>query len=76
MFCYQCEQTDRTGERAGCAGPLGNCGKDEATSDVQDLLIHSVKGIAQYASRARVLGAGDDEAAGSSCTRCSPRSPT
>ncbi|MFI1566506.1 hydroxylamine reductase [Streptomyces sp. NPDC020490] len=64
MFCYQCEQTDRTGEVPGCAGPLGNCGKDEATSDVQDLLIHSVKGIAQYASRARALGAADDEAAG------------
>ncbi|GGY97378.1 hydroxylamine reductase [Streptomyces poonensis] len=64
MFCYQCEQADRTGAVPGCAGPLGNCGKDPATADVQDLLIHSVKGIAQYASRARALGAGNDEAAG------------
>ncbi|MFI2435879.1 hydroxylamine reductase [Streptomyces sp. NPDC018693] len=63
MFCYQCEQADRTGAVHGCAGPVGNCGKDPATADVQDLLIHSVKGIAQYASRARALGVPDDEAA-------------
>lgn len=63
MFCYQCEQTDRSGATAGCAGPLGNCGKNPVTSDLQDLLIHAVKGIAQYAAKARALGAGDDEAA-------------
>ncbi|MFE6286079.1 hydroxylamine reductase [Streptomyces sp. NPDC057877] len=64
MFCYQCEQTDRTGDVPGCAGPLGNCGKDPETSDLQDLLLHAVKGIAQYATKARALGAADDEAAG------------
>lgn len=63
MFCYQCEQTDRTGTIAGCGGPVGNCGKDAITSDLQDLLLHAVKGIAQYASRARALDAPDDEAA-------------
>ncbi|WP_380283513.1 hydroxylamine reductase [Kitasatospora purpeofusca] len=63
MFCYQCEQTDRTGATPGCAGLLGNCGKDAATSDLQDLLIHAVEGVAQYASKARALGAPDDEAA-------------
>ncbi|MCN9243068.1 hydroxylamine reductase [Streptomyces sp. RY43-2] len=63
MFCYQCEQADRTGEMLGCAGPLGNCGKDPATADLQDVLIHAVKGIAQYATRARALGAPDEEAA-------------
>ena len=63
MFCYQCEQTDRSGAVVGCAGPLGNCGKDEVTADLQDLLIHAVKGIAQYAVQARALGAADDEAA-------------
>lgn len=63
MFCYQCEQTDRTGAVLGCAGPVGNCGKDETTSDLQDLLIHAVKGIAQYAAKARALDAPDDEAA-------------
>ena len=64
MFCFQCEQTDRTGTVPGCAGPLGNCGKTPETSDLQDLLIHAVKGIAQYAVKARALGAADDEAAG------------
>ncbi|NGO72469.1 hydroxylamine reductase [Streptomyces boncukensis] len=63
MLCYQCEQTDRTGTVPGCAGPLGNCGKDAETSDLQDLLLYAVKGIAQYATRARAMGAADDEAA-------------
>ena len=62
MFCYQCEQTSRTDGVNGCASAVGNCGKDAQTSDLQDLLIHAVKGIAQYAKRARDLGAGDNEA--------------
>jgi hydroxylamine reductase len=64
MFCYQCEQTDRTGAVPGCAGMIGNCGKDANTSDLQDLLIHAAKGIAQYAAKSRALGAPDDDAAG------------
>ena len=80
MFCFQCEQTDRTHAGAasstpvprpglpladlpGCAGARGNCGKDAATADLQDLLVHAVEGIGQYASRARARGAGDDDAA-------------
>lgn len=62
MFCYQCEQTDRSGASPGCGGPVGNCGKNAITSDLQDLLLHAVKGIAQYATRARALGVPDDEA--------------
>ncbi|AJY63286.1 hydroxylamine reductase [Burkholderia glumae] len=62
MFCYQCEQTDRTGARPGCASAKGNCGKDAATADLQDLLIHAVKGIAQYGALARRLGEPDREA--------------
>ncbi len=63
MFCYQCEQTQRTSSgAAGCASQRGNCGKDATTADLQDLLVHAVKGIAQYAKRARVLGAPDREA--------------
>jgi hydroxylamine reductase len=62
VFCYQCEQTDRTGERPGCASSKGNCGKDAATADLQDLLVHAVKGIAQYNRLARVIGAADREA--------------
>ena len=55
MFCYQCEQTAR-GE--SCTGP-GVCGKDIETAALQDLLVHATKGIAQYAHRARQLGASD-----------------
>jgi hydroxylamine reductase len=38
---------------------VGNCGKDETTADLQDLLIHAVKGISMYAHRAQQLGAAD-----------------
>ncbi|MCL2091611.1 MAG: hydroxylamine reductase [Micrococcales bacterium] len=62
MFCYQCEQTDRTGATPGCAVLRGTCGKDETTADLQDVLVHVLKGVGQYATRARALGAGDDDA--------------
>ncbi|WP_175888353.1 hydroxylamine reductase [Burkholderia contaminans] len=62
MFCYQCEQTDRTGTRPGCASAKGNCGKDATTADLQDLLVHAVKGIAQYGAIARAMGAPDRDA--------------
>jgi hydroxylamine reductase len=52
MFCYQCEQTAKG---TGC-NISGVCGKDPATSDLQDLLLYAAKGIAQYTSRARKLG--------------------
>jgi hydroxylamine reductase len=57
MFCYQCEQTS---QGQGCQ-VVGVCGKDENTATLQDLLIHAVKGISQYAHRARILGAADPE---------------
>jgi hydroxylamine reductase len=57
MFCYQCEQTS---QGQGCQ-VVGVCGKDENTATLQDLLIHAVKGISQYAHRARILGAADAE---------------
>ncbi|NOQ63111.1 MAG: hydroxylamine reductase [Methyloprofundus sp.] len=63
MFCYQCEQTTRSDENGdGCQTVAGICGKDENTSDLQDLLIYAIKGVAQYAKRARELGATDIEA--------------
>lgn len=72
MFCYQCEQTDRTptDERPGlpivglpgCATARGNCGKDATTADLQDLLLYVVQGIGQYAKRARASGVPDDAA--------------
>lgn len=56
MFCYQCEQTWRSDSAQGCSEGKGNCGKDATTSDLQDLLVHAIKGMGQYACRARELG--------------------
>jgi hydroxylamine reductase len=57
VFCYQCEQTDRAHGQPGCASAKGNCGKDATTAGLQDLLVHAVKGIAQYAALARAMEA-------------------
>ncbi len=57
MFCYQCEQTAMG---TGCT-VRGVCGKDETTATLQDLLVYATKGIAQYAHRARGMGARDAE---------------
>ncbi len=57
MFCYQCEQT-KGGN--GCT-TQGVCGKDALTANLQDLLLYAVKGIAQFAHRARQLGVTDSE---------------
>lgn len=62
MFCYQCEQTDRTNALPGCASSKGNCGKDATTADLQDLLVFALKGIAQYSRLARSLGIASREA--------------
>lgn len=57
MYCYQCEQA---AGGIGCT-VAGVCGKDARTAALQDLLIHSLKGIGQYAHRARMLGVVDGE---------------
>jgi hydroxylamine reductase len=63
MFCYQCEQTTRSENGDGCgSADVGICGKDAVTSDLQDLLVYAIKGIAQYAKRARELGKTDNAA--------------
>ncbi len=62
MFCYQCEQTNRTDAYVGCGGAKGTCGKDAATADLQDVLVHLCKGIGQYLARARSVGVIDVEA--------------
>src|ERR1700749_1628618 len=59
MFCFQCEQT-RSGVVRGC-NDKGVCGKDEATADLQDLLIHQLKGIGQSRSRLAALARQEDE---------------
>ncbi len=58
MYCYQCEQTARG---VGCER-FGVCGKDPKTSDMQDLLVYTAKGIAMWAHRARKLGIVDVKA--------------
>ncbi|NGX63767.1 MAG: Hydroxylamine reductase [Candidatus Anoxychlamydiales bacterium] len=58
MFCYQCEQTKLA---KSCTGPAGVCGKDETVSDLQDVLVYIVKGIAMYSHRAAVLKKQDEE---------------
>ncbi|HEY8215462.1 MAG TPA: hydroxylamine reductase, partial [Methylocystis sp.] len=62
MFCYQCEQTYRSDEGAGCAGAKGMCGKDATTADLQDILLYVCEGVGQYLHRARQLDATDVEA--------------
>jgi hydroxylamine reductase len=64
MFCYQCEQTTRSATGDGCVTAKGVCGKDSTTADLQDLLVYGIKGIAQYAKRARALGKTDKAADG------------
>ncbi|MBN2655981.1 MAG: hydroxylamine reductase, partial [Spirochaetales bacterium] len=45
MFCFQCQEA--AGNR-GCTR-IGMCGKPEGTSNLQDLLVYTVKGISIYA---------------------------
>ncbi len=45
MFCYQCQET---GMERGCLY-FGACGKTEETANLQDLLLHVVRGIAFWA---------------------------
>ena len=56
MFCMQCEQTEN---HTGCT-VVGNCGKTPETAHLQDLLLYNLKGVAQYAHRARAAGVSDD----------------
>ena len=55
MFCYQCEQA---AGGTGCT-VKGVCGKSDEVALLQDVLVHACKGIAQWAHRARALGATD-----------------
>ncbi len=58
FFCFQCEQTF---EGTGCHSDFGQCGKDPESAVLQDLIIHALKGLSQWAYRARQLGATDSE---------------
>lgn len=59
MFCYQCQET--MGNK-GCALAKGVCGKDAETAELQDLLVHTLKGISAWTVRARDLGLDTTEA--------------
>ena len=52
MFCYQCQEAAK-GE--GCT-IKGVCGKEDTTANLQDLLIHLMKGISVYSTKAKELG--------------------
>lgn len=52
MFCYQCQETAKG---TGCA-LRGVCGKTADVSNLQDLLIYTLKGISAYALKARQAG--------------------
>ncbi|MFA5088951.1 MAG: hydroxylamine reductase [Candidatus Omnitrophota bacterium] len=58
MFCRQCEQTAKG---TGCTA-MGVCGKPSDVAILQDLLIHSLEGLAVYGKMARELGAKSREA--------------
>lgn len=50
MFCYQCQETARG---TGC-NVRGVCGKTEEVAKLQDLLIYTLKGIAQIVRRSGI----------------------
>ena len=52
MFCFQCQETAKN---QGCT-VKGMCGKPEETANLQDLLIHVLKGIGVYGEKAAELG--------------------
>ena len=52
MFCYQCQETAKG---TGCTS-IGDCGKDAETSGLQDLLLHTEKGVAAYSAVFRKNG--------------------
>ena len=52
MFCNQCEQVAKGG---GCT-KIGTCGKKPDVASLQDLLVHSLKGLSLYAVEGRKAG--------------------
>lgn len=58
MFCYQCQETAKG---TGCT-MRGVCGKTADVSNLQDLLIYTIKGISVYTLEARKGGIATPEA--------------
>jgi len=61
MFCYQCQEALHN---TGCTKKAGMCGKPEEVANLQDLLVHTLKGIAVYAQKARDAGVEVDSKVG------------
>ncbi|MDT8420388.1 MAG: hydroxylamine reductase [Desulfuromonadales bacterium] len=57
MFCYQCEGA---AQGTGCT-KVGVCGKQPEVSDLQDLLVYTLKGTGFWANLARENGRSDAE---------------
>jgi hydroxylamine reductase len=57
MFCNQCEQTGK----GGACVKIGVCGKNEEVAALQDLLIHTVQGLALFALEGRKYGIIDED---------------
>lgn len=57
MFCYQCEQAAKG---TGCE-KQGVCGKTSDVAAIQDLLIHSLKGLSVVACEGRKVGVEDKD---------------
>jgi len=55
MFCFQCQEAAKG---TGCT-VKGVCGKTDEVSNLQDLLMHTLKGIAVYSSVLREAGQGN-----------------
>lgn len=56
MFCHQCQEAAKG---TGCT-VRGVCGKDETVSNLQDVLLYALKGLAFVAKTARVAGVVDE----------------
>lgn len=56
MFCIQCEQTRRSAHSDGCVQIKGVCGKTETVSNLQDVLVYHLQGVAFWANLARQKG--------------------
>jgi hydroxylamine reductase len=56
MFCYQCQETAKG---TGCT-LAGVCGKSEKVSNMQDLLVFVVRGIAIYSTKLEEIGKNEE----------------
>ncbi len=63
MFCFQCQEA---AGGIGCS-KVGVCGKQPSTSNFQDLLIFTVKGVANYSSQVRKSKIGEACGEGMPC---------